>query len=188
MARAFRRFRQPCEMFNLVEQLSRALFHFERHLRIGGGGNNAPAQFVHELAEHVFTAKANRARESGSHSSMLSKTISSAIWAMWTASLRKALDAAVEPFPVALGLSCSAGSLTVRTYIRGSSSRPSCRQFIPQFSRNLLEMDGPTNQPLGAICLFGAIAGCFWLWQIKKEDDRDRRNFRQDKKLRDGDN
>jgi hypothetical protein len=52
--------------------------------------------------------------------------------------------------------------------------------------RNLLEMDGPTNQPLGAICLFGAIAGCFWLWHIKKEDDRDRRNFRQDQKRRDG--
>jgi hypothetical protein len=49
-------------------------------------------------------------------------------------------------------------------------------------------MDGPTNQPLGAICLFGAIAGCFWLWHIKKEDDRDRRNFRQDQKLWDGDN
>jgi hypothetical protein len=32
---------------------------------------------------------------------------------------KKALDAAVEPFPVALGLSCSAGSLTVRTLDSG---------------------------------------------------------------------
>lgn len=53
------------------------------------------------------------------------------------------------------------------------------------FVRNLFEADGPTNTPLGTFTLAGFIGGCVWLWEMRKEDQRELRRFIEETRRRD---
>ena len=60
VTRAFRRLRQPCEVLDLIQQLSRALFQFKRHRLAGSGGADALAG-LHELMKEVLAERARNA-------------------------------------------------------------------------------------------------------------------------------
>ncbi|MBB4262672.1 hypothetical protein [Bradyrhizobium sp. CIR3A] len=53
------------------------------------------------------------------------------------------------------------------------------------FVRNMFEVDGPSNAPLGTVTLLGAIGGGIWLNEIYKEQRREAKRFREEVKRRD---